>query len=441
MKNSPLRRTALLLVGTLLVVSACNHSGNGPTESSNVGFSAKFAPATTAINQLGLDLFRQLAAANKDGNLLLSPYSIQSALAMTYAGADGETRAEMARVLHFPASDDQLAGSFADLRAGLDTAIYTSARRTNYVGLGSKMGSIEWHDANRLFAERDFSFRQPFLDFTRDRYAAPLQPLDFKNNAEAARGTINAWVADQTKNRIPDLIPSDGLNGTTRLVLVNAIYFKAPWKNEFFKGATQDRVFKARGKEEIKVPTMFNQTIYGYAKRDGYTAVTLPYLGGDLQLLVLLPDQADGLDALAAKATPDLLRRCAQLPPNDVRLWLPKLKFTPPTIALSAALKSLGLKTAFNLPPGSANFDRMAPRKPDEYLAIAEVFHKTFFALDEESTEAAAATAVSMLMVTGLDDAPPPSPPEIHVDHPFLFAIQHRASGMCLFLGRVTDPS
>jgi serpin B len=401
-----------------------------------------YVSATTAVNQLGLDLFRELATTNKDGNLLFSPYSIQTALAMTYAGADGDTRAEMARVLHFPASDDQLASSFAALRAGLDAAVKNAtAIRAGFVGRGGKMDSVEWREVNRLFAEREFSFRQSFLDFVRDRYAAPLQPLDFKHAAEPTRGIINAWVADQTKNRIPDLIPPGGLDRTTRLVLVNAIYIKAPWMDQFGPGATHHRVFKAHGKDEIKVPTMFNESYYGYAKRDGYTAVTLPYLGGELQLLVLLPDQADGLDALAAKATPDLLRQCAQLDSGPVRLWLPKLKFTPPSIALAEALKALGLKTAFDVPKGSANFDRMAPRTPDEYLAIAEVYHKTFFALDEESTEGAAATVVEMKAVgTAAPREPPPPPPEVHVDHPFLFAIQHRESGACLFLGRVTDP-
>jgi serine protease inhibitor len=403
---------------------------------------AAYEPATTAVNQLGLDLFRQLAAANRDGNLLLSPYSIQNALAMTYAGADGETRAEMARVLNFPKDDATLADSFAALRAAFDAAVKeSSARRAEFVGSGGKMDRVEWHEANRLFAERDFSFRQPFLDFARDRYAAPLQPLDFKNNAEAARGTINTWVADQTKQRIPDLIPLGSLKTDTRLVLVNAIYFKAPWEEEFGKGATTPRVFQVHGKDEAKVPTMFNEGRYGYAKREGYTAVTVPYLGAYLQLLILVPDQADGLDALAAKASPDLLRSCAQLTRERVRLWLPKLKFAPPTIQLSDALKTLGLKTAFDLPPGTANFDRMAPRKTSEYLAIAEVYHKTFFSLDEESTEAAAATAVHEIAVgnAGPRFSPPP-PPEVHVDHPFLFAIQEWKSGACLFLGRVTDP-
>jgi len=174
-------------------------------------------------------------------------------------------------------------------------------------------------------------------------------------------------------------------------------------------------------------------------KRDGFTAVSLPYSGGELQFLVLLPDEVNGLRTIESKLTAGVLAQCAKLETRDVDLSLPKFKFEPPSIALAEKLEALGMKTAFDRPPGSANFDRMAPRRPNDYLYISQVFHKTFIAVDEKGTEAAAATAVAAAV--GSAPRPPPPPPiEVKVDRPFLYAIQHVPSGVCLFLGRVTDP-
>jgi leukocyte elastase inhibitor len=178
---------------------------------------------------------------------------------------------------------------------------------------------------------------------------------------------------------------------------------------------------------------------FGYAKREGFTAVSLPYAGNDLQFLVLLPDEINGLRALDSKLTAEMLAECAKLETRDVDLHLPKFKIELPTIALARNFEALGMKTAFDQPRGSANFDRMAPRKPNDYLYISQVFHKTFIAVDEKGTEAAAATAVAMMAATALR-SPPPPPTEVKVDRPFIYAIQHVPSGVCLFLGRVTDP-
>src|SRR5437879_13746090 len=174
-------------------------------------------------------------------------------------------------------------------------------------------------------------------------------------------------------------------------------------------------------------------------KRDGFTAVSLPYSGGELQFLVLLPDEVNGLRTVEAKLTADILAQCAKLEKHDVDLSLPKFKFEPPSIALAEKLEALGMRTAFDRPPGSANFDKMAPRKPNDYLYISNVFHKTFIAVDEKGTEAAAATAVVMMRATAMR-GPKPPPIEVKVDRPFIYAVQHVPSGVCLFLGRVTDP-
>ncbi|HXO94539.1 MAG TPA: serpin family protein, partial [Candidatus Acidoferrum sp.] len=178
---------------------------------------------------------------------------------------------------------------------------------------------------------------------------------------------------------------------------------------------------------------------FGYARREGFTVVSLPYAGNDLQFVVLLPDDINGLREFESKLSADVLAGCAKLEKRDVDLYLPKFKLEPPTITLAKQFEALGMKTAFDQPKGSANFDKIAPRTPDDYLYISQIFHKTFIAVDEKGTEAAAATAVAMLAGTALR-SPPPPPIKVKVDRPFVYAIQHVPSGVCLFLGRVTDP-
>ena len=393
--------------------------------------------AAQAVNALGLDL---LAKGTEPGaNALLSPYSIQSALAMTFAGAAGETRAEMARVLHYPGDEAELHRSFAALQQALEEIHKSTALRAEQSRQrGGPSDPVTLTVANRLFGQRSYAFREAFLALMKDTYGAPFQPMDFAGNPSQARLQINGWVEEQTRQRIRDLIPPDGLNRETRLVLVNSIYLKAPWMEEFQARATKPLPFYVKGGEPKEVPTMYRQGMPGYSKREGFSVVTLPYSGGDLQFLILLPEAKDGLPALAAKLTPEVLAACANPGRAELQLYLPKLKMEPPLFKLGKVLRSLGMLTAFDEPQGSANFDRMAPRKPDEYLYISEVFHKTFLALDEKGTEAAAATAVAMMRATAILEKPKPI--EVHVDHPFLFAIQHRPSGACLFLGRVTDP-
>ena len=394
--------------------------------------------ASVAVNQLGLDLLPG-AGASAD-NVLLSPYSIQVALAMTYAGADGDTRAEMSRVLHFPADDAMLQASFAALTQSLADAVTQQHQRNVKIRKnGGRSDEIELRVANRLFGQAGYEFRTPFLDVLKTTYAAPLEALDFRRDPDGARQHINGWVEAQTARKIVNLIPTGGLTTDTRLVLTNALYFKAPWRQTFDQSSTNDLPFLIRGGAPQEVPTMRKQFSVPYAKHQGFTAIALPYVGSNLHFLILLPDAPDGLAALEKEITPEFLAECATMPPQLVALELPKLKFQPPTLPLGAALQALGLKTAFDQPHGSANFDRMAPRRPDDYLFIGEVFHKTFLALDEEGTEAAAATAVAMLGATAVRDTPP-QPIVVKVDHPFLFAIQHRDSGACLFLGRITDP-
>ncbi len=396
------------------------------------------AIAAQAVNALGLELLTRGTTA--DANALLSPYSIQSALAMTYAGADGETRAEMARVLHYPAGEAVLHQSFAAIRTRLEAMVRASEVRVKRnAERGGAGDPVILTIANRLFGEVTYQFREPFLELTSNTYGAPFQPLDFIKGSAQARLEINAWVEEQTRQRIRDLIPPDGLSKYSRLVLVNAIHLKAPWVEEFPETATRKEPFHIKGGAAEAVPTMVRQGQFGYRRENGFTVVTIPYSGGDLQFVILLPDAADGLAALEERVDAALLGSTATTGPAGVVLHLPKFKLEPPMMRLGAALQSLGMKSAFDKPEGSANFDRMAPRKRDDYLFISEVFHKTFLNLDEQGTEAAAATAVAMMRPTSIVVDPPP-PVEVKVDRPFLFSIQQRSTGTCLFLGRVVDP-
>ncbi|HEU4771320.1 MAG TPA: serpin family protein [Candidatus Udaeobacter sp.] len=395
-----------------------------------------FELAAKATNELGVDLHRQLATG--DENLCISPYSINSALAMTFAGADGETRTEMARVLHFPNADD-VAASFSALQKSLEQmSAKTAELAKNSKKFGGPSEPITLNIANRLFAQKSYHFREAYLSFVKQNFGGAFELLDFVADPSAATQRINKWVADQTRDRIRDLIPGGALDKTTRLVLANALYLKAPWAKEFSQNGTQSEPFFVRG-APVDVPMMRKTTNFGYARREGFTVVSLPYAGNELQFVVLLPDDINGLRGLESTLSGDVLAGCAKIEKRDVDLHLPKFKLEPPTITLAKQFEALGMKTAFDRPKGSANFDKMAPRTRDDYLYISQIFHKTFIAVDEKGTEAAAATAVAMLAGSALM-SPPPPPVEVKVDRPFVYAIQHVPSGVCLFLGHVTDP-
>jgi serpin B len=393
--------------------------------------------AGKATNEFAVDLQRQFAG---DENLCVSPYSIEAALAMILGGADGDTRTEIAHVLHLPNDGDRIHAAFAALQGSFEDV----AKRTEKIAQDSKKyGAVSEPltiaVANRLFGQRGYAFRESFQALVKKFYGAPFEALDFQKNPERERQHINKWVADQTRERIRDLIPPNGINSMTRLVLANALYLKAPWAAAFPESATHPKPFHVRVRETVDVPMMNKVASFGYVKREGFAALALPYLGGDLQFLILLPEEIDGLPEIERKLSADLLAECAKLESQDVNLELPRFKLEPPTIALAEKLKAMGMRLAFDEPKGSANFDAIAPRQPDAYLYLSNVFHKTFIAVDEKGTEAAAASAATMMLATGLA-RPKPPPVVVRVDRPFLYAIQHVPSGACLFLGRVTDP-
>lgn len=382
-----------------------------------VSLASELDIAANSINALGLDLLPRVAKPNE--NALISPYSIQSALAMTYAGAAGETKAEMAKVLHYPKNEEKLHLSFSALEKDLPTSVET---------------------ANRLYLKIGFQIRPEFQDLIKEKYDATLQELDFINAPAIASDEINHWVAERTHGRIQDVVSPEAFSDKTRLVVVNAVYFKASWTDCFEEESTKNEEFFVGGTRRENVKTMFNYAKFGYQRTDGITVVTLPYADGELQLLILLPDKRDGLAALEASLTPKVLDKYGQADPIKLILHLPKFRIKPASMPLSSILKSLGMRQAFNEPLHSANFQKMAEVKPNEYLYISEVIHKTFIEVSEEGTEAAAATAEVMTLGSFGVESNKKKPIEVRVDRPFLFAIQHRSSGACLFLGRVVDP-
>lgn len=425
-----LKFLALFLVIALIALPLTAHAFSLP-------MSGPFS-ASSAINSVGIDLLHATASTN--ANSLISPYSIELALVMAYAGADSSTRDEMTRVLHLSGTAAEVNQGFASLQRDMDTLVQQSATQAAQMEkYGRRNDAVTLDVANRLFGQQGYDFRPAFLELLKTNYDAPFDPLDFIKNAPEATKVINDWVAEKTQQKIRNLIPEGALNDLTRLVLANAVYFKAPWADPFSPSATAPLPFHAGGGPPVNVPTMTIQKSFGYSKANGLTILTLPYSGREIQFLIILPDDMNGLGKAEAGLTAAQLSSWANLPAREVKLYLPKFKIQPPTLPLAEALQTLGMKHAFDIPRGSANFDSIAPRRPpNDYLYISRVFHKTFLDLDEKGTEAAAATAV--VMATRAVMMRPEAPVEVKVDHPFIFAIQHRPSGTCLFLGHLTDP-
>lgn len=375
-----------------------------------------------SINAFGLDYWRRVAA--EPGNRVISPASISIAFAMTYAGAEGETAQELAEVFHFDAAGESLHAGLASLMAAWNDA-----------------DAVELSVANRLFAEETYTFQAPFVKLTTDVYAAPMQSMDFRGDADGSRQQINAWVQQRTKDRIRELLPPGSLDDTTRLVLTNAIYLEADWRTPFEKESTQPATFHAKGRD-VQAPTMAMSERLAFAADPtaGVRLLQLPYQGERLAMLLVLPDAVDGLSAVETKLDAGALDRWAAAveAPAAVQLVdlrLPKFVIDPPLATpLRATLMAMGVQRAFD--GEHAQFEAMAPAPPPLYISNA--FHKAFIAVDEKGTEAAAATAVVMAEGAGMPPAPPVS---FHVDRPFLFVLRDRVAGAVLFMGRVEDPT
>lgn len=358
-----------------------------------------------------LDLYGQLK--QQPGNLFFSPYSISTALAMTYAGARGRTENEMAAVMHFPDQKTTHPG-FAALLKQIDAA------------QGKK--SVILRVANALWAQKGHPFLKPFLSLVKKNYNSEVKPVDFRAAPEPARREINAWVSKKTEHKIEDLLPPGILNSLNRLVLVNAVYFKGRWAEQFAASDTKNAPFHLTPDKTAPVPMMYKNASFGYTENSLLQALELPYAGNTCSMVVLLPKS--DLSTLEKELTADNLSRwLAGLKRREVSVWLPKYKLTS-AFSLKETLAGLGMHDAFD--PANADFSGMDGRRE---LSIGGVIHKAYVDVNEEGTEAAAATAVVMMKLSA-----PAHRTEFRADHPFLFLIRDKTTGSILFLGRVVNP-
>jgi len=404
------RWLAVVVAGVLAVGASAAGAGGGkpaePDEAALVKGNSHFA----------LDLYARLRA--RDGNVFFSSYSISNALAMTYAGARGQTATQMAAALRFPMDGDRLHQSFAKVNRDVNAA-------------GSK-GGAEMQVANALWTQTGLATLPAFQATVKNLYGAGLTPLDFKRTPEKARMTINAWVEQQTRDRIKDLIPEGVLNSDTRVVLTNAIYFKGKWKYAFPEAATRnDKFTLSTGKAIDDVPLMSQQRRFRYLDGGSFQALALPYDADQQSMIVFLPKRADGLaeleKALTAARLADWL---AQLAVQEVEVTLPRFKVAA-EFQLKDALTALGMPLAFSR---NADFSGIATGEP---LSLSAVVHKAYVDVNEKGTEAAAATAA----IVGTTSFREPEPRHVfRADHPFFFVIRDNGTGSLLFAGRLVNP-
>ena len=351
------------------------------------------------------------------GNLFFSPYSISAALAMAYAGARENTAKQMAEVLHF-GPQEQFHAAFGALQTAINEV--------------QKAGQVKLNVANSLWIQKDYALQDSFLDITGKHYGATPFIVDFVGATEPARQKINTWVEDKTQDKIKELIKPGVLDAMTRMVLANAIYFKGDWASQFKKSATQDEPFSVAPAKTVSVPLMYQENDFGYRETSQYQALTMPYAGKALSMVVMLPKTADGLSALEADLTASHRAVASRSGQRKVRVYLPRFKMTS-EFGLGDTLISMGMTDAFD--GGKADFSGMSGKKD---LCISAVIHKAFVDVNEEGTEAAAATAVVMKRTAMAIE---PEPAVFRADHPFLFLIRHDASGAILFMGRVVNPA
>jgi len=358
------------------------------------------------------DLYAKLKTS--EGNLFFSPYSISAALGMTYAGAKGDTQVQMSRVLHFIPEQAHLHRAFSGLRQKL-----------------SRNGS-EISIANALWGQGGYPFRKDFVALLAENYGAGLNEVNFREDRESARQTINSWVEKQTRAKIRNLIRPGIFTPLTRLVLTNAIYFKGVWASPFEKERTKEDSFMLSDGREIRVPMMQQKGVFRYAEKGGIQVLELPYEDSRLSMVILLPRSSGDMTELENSMTPEKLNLWLPERQRDIIVFLPKFRLTS-EFEMAEVLKSMGMRDAFD--QGKADFSGMYDRKnvqPGEWLSVSKVIHKAFADVNEEGTEAAAATAAVMRTRS--------MPPVFRADHPFVFFIRDNASESILFFGRVVNP-
>jgi serpin B len=373
------------------------------------------AAANTAF---AVDLYRQLSPA--PGNLIFSPYSLSDVLGMAQVGARGQTATEMAGVLHLQLPAAQIAAGFAGLAGRL------AAAANEQVALVT---------ANSLWVQPQMPLGADYLQLLKTQFRGEAAPVDFSHAAEAARVKINAWVADKTRGKIPELIASGALSTDTRMVLCNAVYFKGRWDLPFEAWRTQPAPFFLAPTRSVDVPTMHHTFSLRTVAHDGLRLLELPYFGRTTSMVILLPEARDGLAGIERDLTPEKLaawlEQLAAVGNAKVALALPRFSATG-SFDLGRQLKTMGMPAAFDR--NAADFSGMTG---DRSLFLSNVIHKAVVEVNEEGTVAAAASGTVYLSASSRSTE---QVLLIAVDHPFLFLLRDNATGTILFLGRTVDP-
>jgi serpin B len=388
------------------------------------GDAARTEALVRGLNGFAFDLYA--AAAESDGNLIYSPYSIAQAFSMVYAGARGRTEAQMADVLgflpqqrHHPAAN-ALDRHLAALDAGAPPA-------------GEEQGeAFALRNANAVWGQRGFPFEDAYLEMLAAHYGAGVRTVDFVADPEGGRRAVNSWVKDRTEGRIPDVVPQGVINHDTRLVLANAIYFKAGWLYPFEEDGTEDGPFTLLDGSRVTVPMMRQESeSVPYTQGEGYQAVMLPYAGETVEMMVVVPDSGRFAEIEAGMNASFLQRVRTASGRGAATLTMPRFDVTS-ALDLKQILPGMGMHDAFR--PGAADFSGIAR---GEDLFISAALHRATITADEEGTEATAATVIAI----AVGSAPAESPPHLTIDRPFIFSIVDRETGAILFLGRVTNPA
>jgi serpin B len=373
------------------------------------------------------DLYCEIS--KQEGNIFFSPFSISTALAITYAGARGNTANEIAKAMHFTPDRDNLHPAMKALMGDLQERRIKNTRAKE-----ADWKPFELAMANGLFLQKGYPFKKEFLALNKKYYGSEFAELDFKKKTKESLAHINKWISDKTGGKIKNLIPENGLGPRTRLALANAIYFKSAWDNPFKESLTENRVFHLSKEKSVKVPTMRHILYMDYFKEESFKMVRLPYKAGELAMLILVPDAIDGAGKLEKSLNSENLSKWITASKRKrVEIMLPKFKISS-SFKLKEYMIKCGIKSAFDM---RADFTGVADmtKAGEMDLVISGIYHKTFIDVNEKGTEASAGTGVLMVPKNG--DAPK----EVKIDRPFIFLIRDSKTGSILFMGRVTNPA
>lgn len=407
-----MHRRSLLLSATAMALCACAAPAPANPETPD----APVGPVTVDPSDSAFDTALYRAVASQPGNQFISPYSVSSAFALLYPGAAGETGAEIARVF------------------GFDASAQVEAQQTRALadGLRAQAGGSEFTVANAAWVERSMSLRSEYARTIRDTMGGTIEAVDFIRNQSAALRTINAWAARETRDRIPEILSEP--DPTRRLVLTNAVYFKGKWSDQFAANATRDGDFFTGASSRVPARLMRQLTNARYFETPTFQAADFDYDDGAFALAVFLPRERTGLAAFESELNgvnlTSWMDQLATAEHPRLDLTLPKVEMRS-DYSLVPQLQAMGLRIAFT---EGADFSAITA---DEALAISDVIHKTFLAIDEEGTEAAAVTAIDMRTTSAMPGPPPPPPIEFKADHPFFIVLHHKPTRARLFMGRV----